>query len=357
MIELYLSFGRGFPYELLCLTSTDLFAMRSSSCNLGSRWLGLVSFRCGAFIMNSSFIPSTSLQFAWDSTSLGALKTCPRYYQYSIIEGWEPRNTSFHLTFGIHYHKALEIYDHKIFSGLDHEDALDESVKYCLEATWVNGKPWFSGDNGKNRFTLVRSVVWYLDHFQNDTHKTYRLSNGKPAVELSFRFETSYSTKSGQPYLLCGHLDRVVTINDDLFISDRKTTSGTLSERFFAGFSPSNQMTLYTLGARVAFGLKVDGIIIDGAQIAVDYTSFMRQPISRSDSQIDEWYKELGYWLHEAETFAKYDHWPQNEMSCGNYGGCRFRGICSLSPSSRTKWLEADYTKRVWDPLKTRGDI
>jgi hypothetical protein len=30
----------------------------------------------------SPFLPGTKIQFAWDSTSLGMLKTCPRLYQY-----------------------------------------------------------------------------------------------------------------------------------------------------------------------------------------------------------------------------------------------------------------------------------
>jgi hypothetical protein len=59
----------------------------------------------------SPFLPGTKVQFAWDSTSLGWLKTCPRLYQYSMIEGWRSSAKSVHLEFGGLYHSGLEMYD------------------------------------------------------------------------------------------------------------------------------------------------------------------------------------------------------------------------------------------------------
>ncbi len=84
---------------------------------------------------NSSF--RDMLQVAWDSTSIGYLKECPRKYQYMMVLGRQPREESIHLTFGLHYHKALEIYDHARSSGLDHSDAQLRAVQYCYEATVV----------------------------------------------------------------------------------------------------------------------------------------------------------------------------------------------------------------------------
>jgi hypothetical protein len=57
------------------------------------------------------FLPDTQIQYAWDSTSLGWLKTCPRLYQYSMLEGWRSRGESVHLKFGQLYHSGLELYD------------------------------------------------------------------------------------------------------------------------------------------------------------------------------------------------------------------------------------------------------
>ena len=302
---------------------------------------------------------SPRFQFAWDSTSLGAFKTCPRYYQLAILEGWQPRDMSVHLIFGLHFHSALEPYDHLVFGGMDKDQALREVVKYVLEITWDSAKrrPWLSDDPNKNRMTLLRSVVWYLLQFRDDPIQTVRLANGKPAVELSFRFDSGYSTRQGESILLCGHLDRLAELNDKAFVLDRKTTKSTINASFFDKFAPDNQMTLYALAGKIVYNVQIEGIIIDGAQIAQTFTRFLRGPVPRSEAMLEEWHYDLGQWLAIAETFAANNYWPMNEKSCGNYGGCPFRKICSMSPASRATWLRADYHKRIWDPTITRGDV
>ena len=71
----------------------------------------------------SPFLPGTNIQYAYDSTSLGLLKTCPRLYQYTMIDGYVAKGESIHLRFGIEYHQALQDYDIARAEGIDHEDA------------------------------------------------------------------------------------------------------------------------------------------------------------------------------------------------------------------------------------------
>ncbi|MFA6159423.1 MAG: hypothetical protein WC763_07395, partial [Candidatus Paceibacterota bacterium] len=71
----------------------------------------------------SPFLPGTNIQYAFDSTSLGYLKTCPRLYQYLMIEGWGSLDESVHLRFGIEYHQALQEYDIARAQGSNHPDA------------------------------------------------------------------------------------------------------------------------------------------------------------------------------------------------------------------------------------------
>jgi RecB family exonuclease len=314
-----------------------------------------------AFPPNSSFHPEIpGLQLAWDSTSLGALKTCPRLYYYSIIQGWTPRITSVHLVFGQVYHSALEAYDRARSQGLGHVAATREAVHRALLDTWDKAmrRPWFSDDSNKNRLTLLRSVVWYLEQFQDDPLQTVQLASGKPAVELSFRFVTSYSAPDGAPYLLCGHLDRLVTDpNGKTWVLDRKTTKSTVGQDFFDKFTPDNQFTLYALASHIVYATPVQGLIVDGAQIAITFSRFLRGIVLRQQSQLDEWYEGLAFWLAQAELFAKRQTWPQNDKACQNYGGCPFRPICAKPPSVREQWLRGSNHKRIWDPLQVRGDI
>jgi hypothetical protein len=325
----------------------------------------------------SPFLPGTQIQFAWDSTSLGWLKTCPRLYQYSMLEGWRSRGESVHLKFGQLYHSALEGYDKlradDILAPCGHDEALHRIVQWAMESTWdrvtetgtdvETGHPWLSDHHSKNRETLIRSIIWYLDQFKDDPASTLILANGKPAVELSFRMEMEWGPspdgfhewRKGDPqYLLCGHLDRVVEFGGQKYVMDRKTTGSSPTPHYFDGFAPDNQMSIYTLAARVQFSTPVAGVIIDAAQIAVGFTRFQRGFTYRTEAQLEEWLADFRFWTAQAEGFAEANHWPMNDKSCGMYGGCTFRKICSKSPEVRERFLESDFERRPWNPLVPR---
>lgn len=314
-------------------------------------------------LRNAAFSPEIeNLQIAWDSTSLGTLKECPRKYWLSMIQGWAPRSESVHLTFGRIYHSALEAYDHARSAGKEHSEALRAAVRHALCATWTpsadgSGRPWASEDPNKNRATLLRSIIWYLLQFREDSITTIQLANGKPAVELSFRVALDFVASDGQPYLLCGHLDRLGLFQEEPHILDRKTTKATISSDFFTRFAPDNQFQIYDLAGQLVYNIATKGIIVDAAQVAVTFSRFQRGFVQFTSSQREEFYEELGVWFGVAAGYARMGVWPKNEKSCGNYGGCSFRPICSRPPSVRAEWLAAGYVQRVWDPLKTRGDI
>ena len=310
----------------------------------------------------SPFLPDTNIQYAWDSTSLGYLKTCPRLYQYIMIDGWAPRGESVHLRFGSEYHSALEHYDHCRALGQPRADAIRSTVAHTLAriADWHPDTATKSGKY-KNRETLLQLIIDYLDHFADDPATTYILSDGKPAVELSFRFELDFGPDAAirQPYLLSGHLDRVVSFNDQLLVMDRKTSSSTLSAYYFDQYEPSNQMTLYTLAGRIILSAPIRGVIIDAAQIKLtEPSAFARGFTYRTEDQLDEWLADLRTTLTIAEAYATANHWPQNDTACDKFGGCRFRGICSKSPGVRDRFLATDFTKLLpedrWNPLRAR---
>lgn len=311
--------------------------------------------------MNSSFSTAhPGLQLAWDSTSTGALEDCPRKYYYSIVCGYTSRTENIHFTFGIIYHAALERYDHARAAGLDHEAAVLRATRYALEQTWDRElkRPWQSNDDNKNRYTLVRAVVWYLEEFRDDPLRTIILANGKPAVELSFRVELAHRSALAQvPFMYCGHLDRVATLNDVPFIVDKKTTKSTIGKDFFAKYSPNNQFMGYSFGAKVAFSAPVKGLIVDAVQSAITFSRFARGQVLYDESQLEEWHHDLGWHLAQAESYAKANYWPMNTLSCDKFGGCQFREICAKPPAARKQWLERAFVKRVWDPLQVRGDI
>jgi hypothetical protein len=325
--------------------------------------------------MNKSF-DADGVQFAWDSTSIKLAETCLRKYQYKMLLGWQPERKSVHLLFGGWYASALESYYKYVADGQSSDDALIEVVHEALFETWefpncpncegevgapcgecggegkltTGGTPWVSDHNTKTRENLIRTIVWYIDQFgEDDSCHTIILANGKPAVEHSFRIEADNGI------ILSGHLDRLVEYGGLAYIQDQKTTQSTISSRYFEGYNPDTQMSLYTFAGKAIFGLPIKGIMIDAAQIAVGFTRFERGFTFRSDDQLNEWYDHSIYYIERARQATRDNHFPLNPSSCNNYGGCEFRHICSKAPSVRDQFLKGDFVQgKRWDPLEVR---
>ena len=302
------------------------------------------------------------LAVAWDSTMLGLLKECPRKFQYVILEGWQSPGFSAHLTFGIAYHKALETYDKDRAEGASHEEALHNAIRFCLSygtrdsnGRFVPYDALYTREPSKTRDTLLRTVCWYLEHFKEDPLETVILADGSPAVELSFKINLELNTPDGDPFLLCGHLDRVVAIDEKIYFLDRKTTKHQIQERYWRQYSPNNQMSLYYAATQLILNKPALGGIIDAAEIGVTYTRYKRHTIHRTPGQQAEWLQDTYSWINLAMQYASDGYWPMNDKSCGNYGGCPFQPICSKDPKVRGVFLKNEgYHKRQWNPLESR---
>jgi len=317
-------------------------------------------------VVPSPFLEGTKLQYAFDSTSLEALKRCPRYYQYTMIDNWQLRGDAIHLRWGQEFHYAIEDYERSRAARLTHDDSVFDTVRALVGR--IEGwepTPKTKSEELKSKDNLLRTVVWYLDHYENDAAETVILANGKPAVELSFAFELDFETgdytgptqaPNGKPYLLCGHLDKVVRFSGDLFVMDHKTTTSTPGAYFFDNFNPHNQMTVYTIASQTIMKSPIKGVIIDAVQIAVGFSRPVRGITYRTNDQLEEWLGDTQRWLRAAARYAEEAFWPMNDTACGMYGGCRFREVCSKSPSVRQRWLESNFTQENerWNPLKPR---
>lgn len=304
--------------------------------------------------MRASF-DSDGLQFAWDATSIELASTCLRKYYYSIIASVEPKRKSVHLIFGGIYAAALEHFYRYRAEGDSIDTALRRVVHEALIASWdsATGAPLEFNDAKKTRANLIRSIIWYVDEFGDEAEsgiQTYHLSDGAPAVELSFALELSNTI------VLCGHLDRVVSYGGHLYWMDQKTTGGTVGPYYFEQFKPHNQFMLYTWAGQTILHSPVKGGIIDAAQVAVGFTRFERHPITFTAGQIEEWLDSAQYHIAAARSAAALRRFPMNLASCGNYGGCPFRSLCARDPAVRENFLQGDYVHREtpWDPITPR---
>jgi hypothetical protein len=325
-------------------------------------------------VVNSAFSTRLpTLQLAVDSTSLGDYKICPRYYYLRHVLGFVPGDeANVHLIFGSLMHSTLEHYDHCRARGMDYEESVRSAIRFAILSTWDfdSKKPWVSGDPYKNRESLIRAGVWYLDHYASDPAETVILENGKPAVELSFRFEIEVETlTTHEPYILCGHFDKRVKFGGRVFTKDRKTTKSTLGEGYFARYTPDNQMSFYDLASTIVFpddeSLPYGGLMIDAIQLLITGARFQRGIVTRTPRQRQEFFTNTISWLRRMEESAVNEDWPMNDKACMMFsgwnsdlehwhGGCPYRGICGEDPSVRENILQSAFVKKQWNPLIPR---
>lgn len=307
------------------------------------------------------------IQFAWDSTSIKLAEECLRKYQYQMIDGWKSATESVHLRFGGHYATALEhFYKHRAY-GMSFDEALLEVIKEVMLETWDHdrdedgsripetGAPYAPPIDAagsarmKTRENLVRTIVWYFEQFRDDSASVVILDGGKPAVEYSFALPVD------NDIIFSGHIDRLVTYADNIMVMDQKTTGTTISARYFDGFNPDVQMSMYTFAGKMIYQMPVKGVIIDAAQIAVGFTRFERGLTFRTESQLSEWYDTTMYTIEGARSATKLGYFPMNRTSCDKFGGCPFRSVCSRAPEVREQFLNGSFIRGDrWDPLRAR---
>jgi len=347
----------------------------------------------------SPFSPTLpKFQTSWDSTSLGWLKTCPRSYQYQMLEAWEPKSRGVHLVFGGLYAASLERYAHSRAAGEDHDKASVKMVRWALENSGerlcylcdgtgkldderechqCNGTggrqshmtqtarfvPWsptlpdgtpHPDSNIKNRFTLIRSLVWNVEERLTSPFSTLIKSDGKPAVELSFNF-AAFEIE-GEVISLSGHMDEVVEADGRAYVRDDKTTGSALGAQYFQRYTPDNQMSLYSVAGKVILNRPIAGVLVKAAQIMVGGTRFQTAQVTRPEAVLTEWLRDTEEWITQARSYAERGHFPMNDKSCFL---CAFKRICAVSPSHREAHLREDFVRRAvpWNPLASRGDI
>ena len=295
---------------------------------------------------NKSF--EGNFQFVWDSVSSGHLKTCPRKYYYSLIEGWTFKVKPVKMAFGIAFHTCQEVFQHCLAHGLDKPTTLLRVVRLA----GLLGERLPEGPNSHTKETLIRAVVWYNLHFWDDKATPILLEDGTPAVEYDARFP--FVEINGVQTHIIVHLDAIVEFHSQLWFLDHKTSTSALDQRFFYKFPIDNQMRLYNLAANVTLDEPVVGGIIDAVQIGVNYIDTNREMIEWTPEQNQEFINDFAGWLSLAAYYAETNTYPQNEAACTHYGGCPFIPVCSKPASRREAVLKTNFTRRPWDPTVRR---
>lgn len=289
------------------------------------------------------------LQTKVSSSSLGPYKQCPRRYYYEVVRGLEAGPPSVDLEFGGYVHEVRAGYKLARAAGADHEEGVRVALLLAQQLTWDprRGLGWQSGDQDKNRLSLLRLTVEYLDHWEAAKgYTTMTLASGRPAVELKFEFDSGVEV-AGEEIKFVGTLDEVVKVESlqATYVLDTKSTKMNLGTIHASQFTPDNQFSLYAVAARVCFHEEVRGVLLDAVSVKGGKFEYDRVPVTREEPVLNEWLEDARWWLEAMGRSATSGHWPQNDKSCGLFRGCPWRAECGASPKTR-EWMLKTKSKR-----------
>lgn len=356
------------------------------------------------------------LQRYWDSTSIRALLACPYRYYLSHVEGWQTLGQRVDLEFGRIAGEGLEaFYKAIIEDGKTHDDAVRDALRVVLNASWDEagdrpllgsyqkvwcclgavpyknpkgnkakcpwafkgkfwsapapeqcscGSPtrtwdqWLPDNPVKDRYQLVRLIVWYAEEVKAGHLQPISWSEGdghphRALVEVPWHLPLFQ--QDGRTYYLCGWFDAVKSLGGlapegGAFVTDYKTTKHTINPDFFLPYSVDIQVSMYDLSASVLFRdvLPYQGVAIEGIQTLKDGVRFGFQEFRIADERRAELTQDLQIWLKQAIEYARVGYWPQNRASCYL---CQFKKVCALPREDHPNELAQRFTRMRWNPL------
>lgn len=285
-----------------------------------------------------------------DSSMITTMRSCHQKMFRQYIEHWKIDRESVHLHAGGAFAKGLEVARESFYVNGESEDLAKGKGLHALLTFYGDYQP--PEGSAKSLDRMMGAFEFFLDQYPlgDDGFTPLKFADNKHGIEFSFAepLDIDHPT-TGQPILFCGRADMLGEFADGIFLEDDKTTSS-LGASWANQWDLRSQFTGYTWAAKKILKIPVKGVLVRG--ISILKTKYDTQQVLsyRQDWEIDRWEQQVLRDIKRLIEAWKEGYYDYNlDYACNEYGGCLFRDICkSRDPE---KWLEANYTKRVWNPI------
>jgi hypothetical protein len=199
---------------------------------------------------------------------------------------------------------------------------------------------------------MVGALEYYFSEYPLDDDPA-RISTiaGVPAVEWRFALPLPFNNPdTGMPLLYAGRTDTIMDFCGARYAEDDKTTKA-LGAKWSNQWELRSQFTGYAWAGRV-LGLSLQGTLVRGVSILKTKYETAQAIVNAPDWKIDEWVEHRDHLITQALSYYKGGYWePALDDTCNDYGGCIFKGICSIPPDRRVNWLSTGFEESMWNPL------
>ena len=255
------------------------------------------------------------LRLQWSAHSLGQFMNCPLSYYWA--QRWGSPGKQAPLLWGNAWDYTMA---HYWGHGADLREGLRAANRYALDNR-LDAIAAGERDNIRTHMSLLRSVVWYDQEYQDQTlyEPDPGLVQDASQVELIVPLTApdrgeQLVAYTGEPYSIYLRLDHVMrrTYDRNLLVVDWKSTTRGLNQLYWLDLDPGVQVQTYDLFASQwakQRGERLHGVLLDAVQIGVGYSRFDRHEVHRTPAHRAHWHRVVVQYILHAEARAKLGDW------------------------------------------------
>jgi len=283
-----------------------------------------------------------------DSSIISTFRACEYKAWMEYFHHWKSRNPSIHLHAGKCFASALEAARIAYFVQGHAPEAAQALALETMRSEWGDFEA--PADSPKSLDRMMGALVYYFERYPlpTDTARPIKLGD-RYGIEFSFAEPLDIPhPETGEPLILAGRADQIVSFAGGIYIEDDKTTSQ-LGPSWARSWDLRSQFTHYCWAAH-RMGIRVDGVLVRGVSILKTRYDTQEAVTFRPPWMIERGIRQLEKDIRRMIRAWESDDWGMNlDHSCSDFGGCTFRQICLVSDPQ--PFLEAGFEKRRWNPL------
>lgn len=279
---------------------------------------------------------------------IATLRSCEWKAWLEYFQHWRPRFPSIHLHAGKCYAAGLEAARVAFYVQRHAPQHAEQVGLEALRQEWGDFEA--PADSPKSLDRMLGALKFYFERYPLATDNAQPLRLGdKVAIEFSFAEPLGVlHPETGDPIILAGRADQIVTYAGGVYIEDDKTTSS-LGPSWSRQWDLRSQFTHYCWAAK-KMGIRVDGVLVRGVSILKTKYDTQEVPTYRPQWMIDRGIAQLERDVGRMIEAWKSGQWDMNlDHACTEYGGCTYRQICLVQDAE--PFLQTGFQRRAWNPL------
>ena len=323
----------------------------------------------------ANLIKNTDIDFSKaiviDSTLIKTYRACQKKYDYFQNHRYVKKSRSTAPSFGIAMHEGIAQFRLQRKKLIPYPSAI-EIGQAALQQSYQKHMPAESQsevmtDDRCSLNNAIRLYHGFCQHYESIGYKyhyveiPFALYLGKIKIP-NLDIDDTWSGWIEKDVIYVGIIDAIIESNGITYVNDLKSTAMNITENYLNGYQMDQGLIGYTIAARELLGIDTHHALIHAFWVQKEAKTkagkpldeyYHTKPLYFDDEQLAEWTSNTLLTVTEIEQHKLSNQWAMDyAASCNLYGGCDYRGVCSLPPSSRQQRLEMDFRRAIWTPLE-----